>query len=201
VSLIERISFQRKSARRSVIEIGAGFHSAADCEKEAAAAQIVVSCHAMKRFSVSAAVLVTLIQLTLSISGCAPKTPEETNTGPDASAVDMSVPPQIRDQLLSAEDIRGRATLKSETIEVDATQKRLLISGEGPFLCSPTGNCPYWIFRQTLAGYEMEIDLDVAQEVTIETGKTKFPGVLARQHGSATDSELRLYQFDGTAIA
>lgn len=139
-----------------------------------------------------------MVQLMLTMTGCSSDSSTKANAVQDTPPAAMTVPPKIRAQLLSSDDIRNGATLKSETIAVDASQERLLISGEGPTLCSPTGNCPHWIFRQTPSGYEMEVDLDVAQEVSIETGKTKFPEVLARQHGSATNSELRLYRFDGT---
>ena len=149
----------------------------------------------MRRLSVCAAVL-----LTLFMSGCSSEPPKEkeNDAGADPIPLGSAVPFEIRNQLLTAQDIRDGATLKSEAIELDETRKRLLISGDGPTLCSPTGNCPHWIFRQTPAGYEMEVDLDVAQEVSVHPGKTKFPEVLARQHGSATDSELRVYRFDGT---
>jgi len=94
--------------------------------------------------------------------------------------------------------IREGAELHAETIVLDAGQKRLLISGRGRFLCSPTGNCPYWIIRETPTGYEKEVELGVAQNVTMEKGSAGFPDVRVRQHGSAFESEVRLYQFDGS---
>jgi hypothetical protein len=110
----------------------------------------------------------------------------------------VSIPKEIKERLLSVEDVKDGAELRAETIVAGANQTRLLIGGDGRFFCSPTGNCPYWIFRKTRMGYQEEVNLGEAQTVSIEKGKAKFPDVLARQHGSATDSDLRLYQFDGT---
>ena|ERR1051326_3090082 len=87
---------------------------------------------------------------------------------------------------------------KAEQFIVDGEETRLLIRGSGQFLCSPTGNCPYWIFRKTANGYAQEIE-GSAQAITVKKGNSKFPELLSQQHGSATDSELRLYEFDGTA--
>jgi hypothetical protein len=110
----------------------------------------------------------------------------------------VPVPSEIKDQLLSTQDITGGAELQAQIIVLDAGEMRWLISGHGLTLCSPTGNCPRWIFRRTAHRYEQEVDLGEAQTVTIETGKAKYPEVFARQHGSATDSDLRVFQFDGT---
>jgi hypothetical protein len=109
---------------------------------------------------------------------------------------DLPVPEEIKHQLLNADEIRDGAELHAETIVIEVDQKRLLIRGAGRFLCSPTGNCPYWIVRRTADGYEQEIE-GSAQTVDIQRGQSQFPEVLSRQHGSAFDSELRLYQFDG----
>jgi hypothetical protein len=44
----------------------------------------------------------------------------------------------------------------------------------------------------------MEVELWEAQSVSLErNATTKFLDVLARQHGSATSSAIRIYQFDG----
>ena len=109
-----------------------------------------------------------------------------------------SVPQQIRDQLLTEEDIKNGAMLTARIIPTREEPVRLLISGDGPYNCSPTGNCDHWVFRQTSTGYEQEADLGSAQSVEIQEQPVKlFPDLLARQHGSATSSGLRLYQYDG----
>jgi hypothetical protein len=109
-----------------------------------------------------------------------------------------NVPQQIRDQLLTEEDIKDGAMLIAQVIPTREEPLRLLISGDGPYSCSPTGNCDHWVFRQTSTGYEQEAELGSAQTVEIQEQPNKFfPDLLAQQHGSATFSSLRLYQYDG----
>jgi hypothetical protein len=88
--------------------------------------------------------------------------------------------------------------LTSQKIDVQTGEEWLLVKGGGEFLCSATGNCPYWLFRRVSDRYQMELNLGVAQEVTVERkSKTANPVLTAKQHGSATQSGLRLYQYDG----
>ena len=161
------------------------------------------------RYSLLTVIVITLILVVLT--GC--ERQKQSNTDPeiqkgtvspqplpDKSApndIEIPVPTAIKDQLVNADDIRDGAELDAKAIVLSADDNRLLITGHGRFLCSPTGNCPYWIFHKTTNGYEQEIE-GSAQTVSVETDKSKFPEVLTQQHGSATESELRLYQFDGT---
>jgi hypothetical protein len=44
----------------------------------------------------------------------------------------------------------------------------------------------------------MEVELWEAQSVSLKRNATsRFPDVVAQQHGSATSSAIRIYQFDG----
>ena len=165
----------------------------------------------MNRIPLAVLAIVAIVHLALSVSGCtrespkqgkaesavqkAPVSKERVPDNPALSKIEVPVPNEIKNHLLRADDIRGGAELHAKTIVVDADQTRLLISGRGRFLCSPTGNCPYWIFRKTAVGYEQEVDLGVAQTVRAER-RAKLPEIVAEQHSSATDSGLRLYQFD-----
>lgn len=63
--------------------------------------------------------------------------------------------------------------------------------------CSPTGNCPFWILRRHGRGYEVLLG-DNAQTFTIQRTRTKvFRDLVLMRHGSAFDSEARLFRFDG----
>jgi hypothetical protein len=44
----------------------------------------------------------------------------------------------------------------------------------------------------------METNLGEAQNVSFEKGNGQLPDVLAQQHGSAFESDLRLFQFIGS---
>jgi hypothetical protein len=156
----------------------------------------------MKR-RVQRALVLALVQLTLFSCSRPAEKPEPE---PSATGQDAPVPDEIKNQLLSADDIRDGAELYAKTIIIDA-QSRLLIHSRGKSLCSITGDCPYWIFQKTENGYAQEIE-GSALSVDIEAGKSHFPELLARQavftpagtdvsSDSVFSFELRLYQFDG----
>jgi len=135
-----------------------------------------------------AMLIVALMPVALSVSGCARSkeskaepevqralvSKERLPDKPASNDIETPVPTAIKDQLLSADDVKDGAELEAETIAVDGHEKRLLISGHGRFLCGPTGNCPYWIFRETPREYEQEADLGVAQAVGIEKERQSF---------------------------
>jgi len=64
--------------------------------------------------------------------------------------------------------------------------------------CSPTGNCPLWVLRRQRDGYHVILD-GSAQTFTIQAHRTKgFNDVVLSMHGSATESGLTLYKFNGS---
>jgi hypothetical protein len=65
-------------------------------------------------------------------------------------------------------------------------------------LCSPTGNCPRWIFEKISTGWKEELELFEAQNVMLEPSTARFPYIVAQQHSSALDSALYVYRFNGT---
>ena len=65
------------------------------------------------------------------------------------------------------------------------------------FGCSPTGNCPFWIFIRQNNQYRVLLDGE-AQSFALQKNKTNgFVDVVLSRHGSAFESELRVYKFDG----
>lgn len=66
------------------------------------------------------------------------------------------------------------------------------------FLCSPTGNCEVWIFRQLGDQYSVILKRGAVQNFTIEPTITHgFHDIVLGQHGSATEQGLTLFRFDG----
>ena len=70
-----------------------------------------------------------------------------------------------------------------------------LVQGVGtPFNCSPTGNCGFWILS---SGYR------VLRETIAQTAKVQWsahdglPDVITAMHGSAFESDLTRWQFNG----
>lgn len=67
----------------------------------------------------------------------------------------------------------------------------------GNGLCSPTGNCPFWIFERRNGRYELILK-GFGQTYTIQDTQTNgYKDVVISAHGSATSSGLTLYKYSG----
>jgi hypothetical protein len=61
--------------------------------------------------------------------------------------------------------------------------------------CSPTGNCPFWIFQKAGTQYRPLLVAE-AQTFTIQRSATNgFRDIVLGRHGSATESSLTEYKF------
>ena len=68
--------------------------------------------------------------------------------------------------------------------------------------CSPTGNCPLWVLRRQRDGYHVILDAGSAQTFTIQLHRTHgLNDLVLSMHGSATDSMLSLYKFNGSSYS
>lgn len=118
----------------------------------------------------------------------------------------MPVPPKILDQILADtaryEELPSdrdslAANLVAHPIEVGA-KGIAAVEVDGMNRLCGANNCDKWIFRRTTAGYERILNAGGVQ--TIEVLKTRTNGyrdIMTAQHGSAWDSGLSLYRFDG----
>lgn len=62
--------------------------------------------------------------------------------------------------------------------------------------CSPTGNCPIWVFMKTKPGYKVLLRANSIQTFTIQRTKTnRFRDLVLAMHGSAFDQGLYLYRY------
>ena len=62
--------------------------------------------------------------------------------------------------------------------------------------CSPTGNCPIWVFEKTPSGYRVILDAQAIQTFTIQHSRTNgYLDLVLGQHGSAFERELHVYRF------
>jgi hypothetical protein len=67
--------------------------------------------------------------------------------------------------------------------------------------CSPTGNCPLWVFQKTTQGYNLLLDA-VSQSFTIERNRTNgYDDIVVAMHGSAFSSGLTVYQYRNGAYS
>lgn len=87
-----------------------------------------------------------------------------------------------------------------KTVDLGNGSKEHLARGTGNFLCSPTGNCEVWVFRQDGDQYSVILHRTATQNFTIQPNITNgFHDLVLGQHGSATDQGLTLYRFDGSS--
>jgi hypothetical protein len=70
-----------------------------------------------------------------------------------------------------------------------------LVQGVGTnFNCSPTGNCSFWI----LSSYYRILRKTIAQTAKVQSSSHYgLPDVITAMHGSAFESDLSLWQFNG----
>ena len=65
----------------------------------------------------------------------------------------------------------------------------------GNEFCSPTGNCPFWVFRKTGSIYKLVLN-GLGQTFTLQPNYTNgFRDIVVAMHGSAFDQELKLYRY------
>jgi hypothetical protein len=118
----------------------------------------------------------------------------------------VDVPKEIVRQLLKTEEREfiqlrpdGSAeNLVAERINLGSDGKpELWVHGIGPMICG-AANCVAWIFRKTGSEYQMLLNAGSIQQVepqkTITNG---YRDIIASMHGSAWDSDLTLYKFNG----
>lgn len=62
--------------------------------------------------------------------------------------------------------------------------------------CSPTGNCDFWVFMRSGNGYRLILNRGAVQMFGISSKRTNgFNDLILRQHGSAFESDYRVYRF------
>lgn len=96
--------------------------------------------------------------------------------------------------------LRNKSKVESEKEPASIEQTRIRavdLSGDGirefaaqssgDQSCSPTGNCDFWILRQDRDKYSV-----------MPTVTNGFHDIVLGQHGSATETGLTLYRFDGS---
>ena len=106
-------------------------------------------------------------------------------------------------QIGSENELRKVATDTQVKFVSLAPQTRLVVAqaaGEKSG-CSPTGNCPFWLFQSVRGDYVLLLAGE-AQTFTIQTTKNNgMPDIVLGRHGSAFESELIVYKFDGNKYA
>ena len=116
----------------------------------------------------------------------------------------VKVPQKIIQQLMrNDEDVQAENytadqlahELRAETIDLNNDGKpELIVQG----FCAAVGNCSTWIYRTKEGGY-LQLLNDMAQVIKVRRTITNgYRDLVFETHGSATDSGIMVYKFDGT---
>jgi hypothetical protein len=72
----------------------------------------------------------------------------------------------------------------------------VIVQAVGDLVCSPTGNCPFFVFQKTASGYKSILQRRAVQSFTIQPTRTGgYLDLVLGMHGSATEQDLHVYQF------
>lgn len=79
------------------------------------------------------------------------------------------------------------------------TKLSLAIQGIGNCLCSATGNCEFWIYQESYNGnFRLLLHASGVQQFKFQRSMTNgYLDVVTYMHGSATESDISVYQFNG----
>ena len=104
----------------------------------------------------------------------------------------------FREDTKSAESELRDEALNSRVGLIDLNQDRrpeIIVQGVGHDDCSPTGNCPFWIFQKQGKSYKLLLD-GFGQTFTVQRERTNgFSDIVTSMHGSATQSDLSLFRY------
>jgi hypothetical protein len=96
-------------------------------------------------------------------------------------------------------DAAGRVSnLEAHPVELNrGGEPELRVHGLGIRLCG-AANCPTWIFQKDEDGYRLLLDVGSINRIEPQGSYTKgYRDLMAVLHGSAWESDLTLYKFDG----
>jgi hypothetical protein len=72
----------------------------------------------------------------------------------------------------------------------------IICQPSGNHICSPTGNCPFWVFQKTGTKYRLILEKGAVQGFAIRPTRTNgYSDFVLGMHGSATSQGLFVYQF------
>ena len=96
------------------------------------------------------------------------------------------------------EEIIAKTRIKAVDLGGSSFKEFAALSGDDQS-CSPTGNCEFWILQQDAGKYSVILHRIATQTFTIQpTISNGFHDLVLGQHGSATETGLTLYCFDGS---
>lgn len=74
----------------------------------------------------------------------------------------------------------------------------LLVQAQDNCHCGASGNCSFWVLRQTQSGFETLLATYGVQEFSVEPTRSQgYKDLMTASHYSASRQDLVLYRFDG----
>lgn len=117
-----------------------------------------------------------------------------------ADAIANQIRPMMADLDIPSEEELQRAVLDTRVKLIDLDGDGIPeIVAQGMVDCGATGNCPFWVFRQSKHRYKLILEGE-AQTFTIQrSSKGRFPDIVLSRHGSATSGDIAPYEYhEGT---
>jgi len=113
--------------------------------------------------------------------------------GPEKSCV--AVPASSTGEITSDAELQ-LAVLDTRVALIDLNHDGVPeVVAQGMLNCGATGNCPFWIFQKTKAGYELLLDGE-AQMFTVQKSKPNgFCEIVLSTHGSSSSGSLVNYRY------
>ena len=107
---------------------------------------------------------------------------------------------ELSDNEFESEEARKKAPsdarIKYVALDSDGKSEVIVQAGDSTS-CSPTGNCAFWILRWRGNSYFPLLRAE-AQTFTLQPSHTHgFLDIVLTRHGSAFESEVKVYRFDG----
>jgi len=121
-------------------------------------------------------------------------------TSTERAAIARAIANQLRQQLgLESEqelpDIALETRVKMVDLNGDGVPEVIAQGGERAD-CSPTGNCPFWVFQKSDHEYKLLFATNMVQTFTIEEKRSNgFRDIVVASHGSATQSGIRILRY------
>ena len=105
--------------------------------------------------------------------------------------------PNTYDLGIESESDLKRAALETRIKLIDLNGDGVFeVVAQGMIGCGATGNCAFWVLRDTKEGYEIILE-GTAQTITIQPSTSNgFRDIVLSTHGPATSGGLTLYQYN-----
>lgn len=72
----------------------------------------------------------------------------------------------------------------------------VIVQGASQLECSPTGNCPFWVFQKTGSQYRLLVSVNAIQTFQVQRSRSGgFRDIVVEMHDSATERTLAILKY------